>query len=119
MSAVQIITASLDDLRQIVREELSRAGTVANRGKELLSKRAAAAFLGVDRKTTLENLIQSGQIPTVSAGKQTRIVRSVLVELLENGFSSGPKRKLRHPRAHGSPSSCNSAAIRAIDIGKL
>jgi excisionase family DNA binding protein len=71
-----------------VREELCAALARVPRGgptKELLSKRAVAKLLGVDRATTLETLIRAGRIRTVEVGGRPRIPRAELERVLVAG----------------------------------
>lgn len=123
MSAIQIITLCVDDLRAIVREEMLRAsaGTSPGAAKELLSKRAAAKLLGVDRGTTLEELLRAGILKTVDIGGRPRILRSELARVLAEGFEV-PKRG-RHPRAPKRPRGSNALpdveAMRRFDLSKL
>ncbi len=74
----------------------------------LLSQRAAAKLLGVDRNTTLRRLIASGVVPLVLG----KVPREAL-ERVARGEVSVPASPLRH--ASPRPSSVGDA-IRALSV---
>ncbi|MDY7225778.1 helix-turn-helix domain-containing protein [Hyalangium rubrum] len=62
-------------------------------GAELLSKKAAAHLLGVDRATTLEKFIATGQIKTVEIDGRVRIPREEVERVINEGLpTAGPQR---------------------------
>lgn len=63
----------------------------------LLSKKAAASLLGVDRATTLEEWISTGRIKVVDLDGRVRIPRAEVERVINEGLpeSTGPQR----PRA--------------------
>lgn len=65
-------------------------------GSELLSKKAAARRLGVDRATTLEGLIASGHIKTVPFKNGVRIPVAEVERILNEGI---PPMDASRPRA--------------------
>jgi excisionase family DNA binding protein len=78
-----------------------------DRSKELLSLKEAARVLGVDRRTTLTNLIADGVLGTVEVpgSRGIRIPRRELERLLESGLpESAPGRPRRANRARRLPS---------------
>ena len=87
-------------------DELARA-----RPKRLLSKRAAAQLLGVDRGTTLEQLIHDGHVHLV-AGK---IPDTEIDRLLAEGLPEPKQRARRGPPAPRSPAE-EARAVRAMKI---
>jgi len=91
----------------------------------LLSKRAAARRLGVDRGTTLTRLIHSGQIRTLTVAGRVKIPASE-IERIEagpsaNGSTAGPsdgqRRAATEVRAARGPQKNPGRAIRALKIG--
>jgi hypothetical protein len=76
--------------------------------RELLSKRAAAKMLGIDRGTTLEGLIRAGHLHLVLG----RIPANEIDRLLTEGV---PEKKPRAKRQHAA-APAPAADIRKIDI---
>lgn len=79
--------------------------TTARAPKALLSLRQAAARLGVDRGTTLRDLITSGQLQTVTANDKTKVPASEVERLSRTGFDSStpiPSRR-RAPTKKNAP----------------
>lgn len=79
--------ARLERLERKLDALLARGRAPAGGGAALVTKRAAARILGCDRGTTLEQLIRSGRLPTVTApsGKGLRIPRAELERVLREG----------------------------------
>lgn len=68
--------------------ERLRSEIVSHQPDVLLSFRKAAKLLGIDRGATLNALVRSGQLRTVSAGKRQRIPMSEINRLAAVGFDS-------------------------------
>ena len=56
--------------------------------KEVLTPREAAEYLGIS-KVTLYKLLNSGEIPAKKIGKQWRISKTILDEIVRGGEKSG------------------------------
>jgi excisionase family DNA binding protein len=102
-----VVVMEAQELEQLIERAVERAvgrGPRAGVAKELLSKRAAAKFLGVDRGTTLEQLIRDGRLRTVDVGGRPRIPRTELDRVLADGVPRAePKARRASPvRATGS-----------------
>lgn len=108
MTQAETLRELLAAVRRLERkvDELARV-----RPKRLLSKRSAARLLGVDRGTTLEQLIRDGQVHLV-AGK---IPDTEIDRLLAQGI---PEPKQRAPRRAAPPRSPaeEAQAIRDLKI---
>lgn len=90
-------------------------------GSGLLSKKAAARLLGVDRATTLEEWISTGRIKVVDLDGRVRIprveVERVISEGIPNATGSQPSRSRRSPRAATSrPSNSPGEEIRKLKL---
>jgi excisionase family DNA binding protein len=76
-------------------------------GKVLLSLREAARRLGVDRNSTLRELIQNGRLRVVSANGKLRVPATEVERLALEGFDSSPSpaRRFRaaRTRVEGNP----------------
>ncbi|WP_242394820.1 helix-turn-helix domain-containing protein [Anaeromyxobacter oryzisoli] len=99
MSAVIVTTP--DQLEALIERAVERAVGRAPRtgaAKELLSKRAAARMLGVDRGTTLEELVRDGRLRTVDVGGRPRIPRSELERVLAAGVPQAEAKTRRASR---------------------
>ena len=84
--------------------------------RRLLSKREAARRLGIDRGTTLQDLINRGEIRTVVLAGRAKIPASE-IERIEAGGNNPrplPAPREREPRARRSTSP--GQAIRAIKV---
>ena len=84
--------------------------------RRLLSKREAARRLGIDRGTTLQDLIRSGQVRTVILAGRVKIPAGE-IERIEAGVDDPrplPAAREREPRARRSTSP--GQAIRALKI---
>jgi excisionase family DNA binding protein len=70
-------------------------------GSGLLSKKAAARLLGVDRATTLEDWLSTGRIKAVNLDGRVRIPRAEVERVINEGIpdATGPQR----PRTRPSP----------------
>lgn len=68
-------------------------------GSELLSKKEAARRLGVDRATTLEQLIASGHIKAVPFNNRVRIPLAEVERILSEGIPSIGVKGASLPRA--------------------
>jgi excisionase family DNA binding protein len=83
----------------------------------LLSQREAAHRLGVDRNTTLVDLIRTGQIRTVEVNGKRKVPASEVERLAQEGFdTSQPEPKRRAPRARGASARKPGDAIRALKL---
>lgn len=103
---------ALDELLATIRRLEAKVDALARaRPKRLLSKRAAARLLGVDRGTTLEQLIRDGHVHLV-AGK---IPDTEIDRLLAEGM---PEPKQRAPRRPAAPQTADDVerAIREMKI---
>jgi excisionase family DNA binding protein len=87
-------------------------------GAELLSKKEAARRLGVDRATTLEQLIASGHIKTVPFNGRVRIPLAEVERVLNEGIPSmdtvRPKARRPMKTATSPRSESPGAAIRNL-----
>jgi excisionase family DNA binding protein len=72
---------------------------------ELLSEKEAARRLGVDRATTLEGLIASGDIKTVPFNGRVRIPLAEVERILSEGIPmvDTPRHKIRRPTHASTP----------------
>ena len=85
--------------------------------KALLSPTEAARVLGIDRRTTLADLIANGQISTVPGSRGVRIRRSEINRLLETGIPKpGVVTRKKLKTQNGPPSKDVGAKIRALKI---
>lgn len=66
--------------------------------KALLSPKEAARILGIDRKTTLKDLVADGHLTTVPGSRGVRIPRSEIDKLLESGIPTGTNKVRKLPR---------------------
>jgi excisionase family DNA binding protein len=97
-----VVVLEASELEQLIERAVERAVGRAPRGgaaKELLSKRAAAKLLGVDRGTTLEQMIADGRLRTVDVGGRPRVPRAELERVLAAGLPRAEPRARRAPRA--------------------
>lgn len=107
------LAATLEDLLAAVQrleakvDELARARPA----KRLLSRRAAAKLLGVDRGTTLEQLIRDEHLHLVMG----RIPDTEIERLLASGIPEPKVRGRRRPTDERSPKD-EAAALRAMKI---
>lgn len=90
------VRAALDDLARARRPR-------RNLNARLLTKRAVARLLGVDRGGTLERWIRDGSIRVVQVGGRARIPRSEVDRIAEEGLP-GPSGAPPPPRRRGRPS---------------
>jgi excisionase family DNA binding protein len=87
--------------------------------KALLSLAEAARIIGVDRKTTLADLIAAGEIETVPGTRGMRIPRAEVERLVREGVPvRGGRRRRRAPQRGNRlrPKEEVLAGIRAIKI---
>jgi excisionase family DNA binding protein len=72
----------------------------------LLSKKAAARLLGVDRATTLEAWIATGRIKAVDLAGRVRIPRTEVERVINEGLpeSTGPQRPKTRRSSKGATS---------------
>ncbi len=104
--------ATLEDLLAAVRRLEAKVDEIARaRPKRLLSRRAAARLLGIDRGTTLEALVRDGHLRLV-AGK---IPDTEVDRLLAEGLPQPKPRDRRTSPAPRSPAA-EAAAVRAMRI---
>jgi hypothetical protein len=121
---VEELAEQLDRVERLLLDLVTRERGVARAANaELLSKRAAARRLHIDRETTLEELIRSQRIRTVPAlsGAGVRIPSDEVDRLLREGLppivASTPARRAP-ARAKQKPSGAadTARAIRSIPI---
>ncbi len=100
---------TIEDLAAAM-ERLERKLDALSRRRDcrLLSKRAAARLLGIDRGTTLERLIRDGHLRLVMG----RVPDTEIERLLANGLPDA-KQRARH---HSAPSHDEAAAIRELKV---
>jgi excisionase family DNA binding protein len=119
---VEELAKQLDRVERLLLDLVRERGASRAANAELLSKRAAARRLHVDRETTLEELIRSKRIRTVPAlaGGGVRIPSDEVDRLLRDGLPSAvaPSAARRTP---GRAQKCASGAeleqaIRSIPI---
>jgi hypothetical protein len=87
----------LEEVRSLRREvaELRRGAGRPGSNADFLTKRAAARLLGVDRCTTLEQLLASGRIHSVLIAGRLRIPRAELQRIAAEGALPPPARPTR------------------------
>ncbi len=103
-----------EELRGILARELARH--IRMRERRLLSKREAARRLGIDRGTTLQDLIRSGSLRTVVLAGRLRIPASE-IDRIEAGGDMPRTVQERQERAPKPLRQTNAGrAIRAIKI---
>lgn len=122
LSALSGLRAEVRDVRAAL-DGLARSGRPRrNLDAKLLTKRAAARLLGVDRASTLARLIHDGSIRTVQVAGHTRIPASEIDRLAEDGLpdpSGVPQRTRRRGRPPGSsrpPRPGVGDRIRSLDV---
>lgn len=108
-AAFQEVKAELVALRSVV----SRMSSAAVHPRQLLSLRAAAKQLGVDRTKVIAKLVREGRVRVVLVNNRPRIPASELVRIAQEGFSSATlrPRPARRPLGTGS-----AASIRDLDF---
>lgn len=83
----------------------------------VLSRREAAFLLGVDRGSTLGELIRSGQLRTIPWGRGERISLEEVQRLAREGFRlAGAKPRPSNSRRKAS---ADPAALRKLDLDVL
>jgi len=84
---------------------------------EAVSLRQAARLLGIARGSTLQELIASGAVRTITIGRHVRIARKELHRVLEQGapLDAPARRSPRRPAAARSEAE-EIAAILAIEV---
>lgn len=99
--------AEFNDLRALVADLRSIAGTFSQPKAELLSKSEAARLLGVHRTETLPRLIKDGVLKTVPFGKRERISRDDIERVKRQGllavYAPKAKKKGRPPKKAPEP----------------
>lgn len=96
--------AIAETLRLVIREELARA--LSRPVPKLLSRRAAARMLGVDRGSTLAGLIREGKLALVRG----RIPLGEIERLLKEGLPP-PRRRVRP-----TPPASEGGEIREVPV---
>jgi excisionase family DNA binding protein len=88
--------------------------------KQLLTQIEAARALGVDRRTTLAELIADGQISTVPGRRGPRIPRSEVDRLVDSGIpprgSTARSCRVHRPASPSVPRDEVAARIRALPV---
>ncbi len=97
---------TIEDLAQLIRERLPSPAL-------LLTKAEAARRMGVDRATTLAQLINSGQLRTVAVGSRVRIPLAEIERIAREG--TAPVASVRRP-AHRYDAKAEAEAIRRLKI---
>lgn len=87
--------ARLFALLERVADDVAELKGRAKPSTTLLSFRAAAKLLGVARGTTLQALIDSGQLPVVTVKGRRRIARAEVERLAASGFDGHAPRRAR------------------------
>jgi hypothetical protein len=120
-AAVSTPAATLDDLLAAVLRIERKVDALSHRRggppAELLSMRAAAKLLGVDRGVTLPALLKTQRVRTVMVAGRPRVPRAALERvLLEGAPTSTPAPRARHtrPALASEPS-----ALRALKLDDL
>lgn len=86
-TALALLTDEIRVLREQAAVGASKSGRKAvDQSKKLLSLKEAARELGVDCRTTLRDLIATGQIKTVPGTRGVRIPRAETERLIHIGF---------------------------------
>lgn len=98
-------------LAAVLRLEAKVDALTRARPKRLLSKRAAARLLGVDRGTTLEGLIRDGHLRMLMG----KIPDTEIDRLLAEGIPESKPRARRAPAPVNSP----AAEARAVRLMKI
>lgn len=102
--ADQVSEDTADALKRLT-AEIERLRASFSPPPALLSFRKAAKLLGIDRGSTLQALIKSGQIKCVKAGRTVRIPLSEINRLAVQGFEElGPKAAKARSIAATAPS---------------
>jgi hypothetical protein len=99
-------------VRRVVREELGARSQGERR--EVLSMRAASRILGIDRGSTLPDLIAEGRIGTVEIRGRICVRRADVERILATGAPTPATPARRRPGAIGS-----AAALRAVKLDEL
>ena len=104
-------------VRRVLEERFGRARKQVDFSKALLSRAEAARILGIDKKTTLRDLIAAGHIATVQGTRGVRIRRAEVERLVESGIPKvGARvRRLRKPKK-GPPPKDVAAHILGIKL---
>src|SRR5205823_1706236 len=82
--------------------------------KLLLSKKEAARILGIDRKTTLRDLIDAGHLTLVPGPRGERIARAQVERLVENGIPTPGVRRRQRKSPKAAPPKGAAARILAL-----
>ena len=99
-------------VRRVVREELAARPSGVRR--EVLSKRAAAAMLGIDRGKTLAALIADGQIRTTEIRGRACVLREDVERVIAGGAPTAAAPSRKKPGTAGG-----AAALRALTLDDL
>jgi hypothetical protein len=121
---VEELAKQLDRVERLLLDLVRERGGARAANAPPLSKRAAARRLGIDRGTTLEDLIREQKLQTVPAlnGKGVRIPAHEVERLLREGLPSAgapPPSGARRPPARAKRSASGAEleqAIRSIPI---
>ncbi|ACL66757.1 DNA binding domain protein, excisionase family [Anaeromyxobacter dehalogenans 2CP-1] len=118
-ATLQVLLAAIERLERKVDALTARLAEPPP--AEAVGKREAARLLGVDRSTTLEQLLRNGRLRATRYGGRVRIARSEIQRFLEE-----PEAPRRH-RAAAAPRRATTrrqvmdeaARLRALKIGDL
>jgi len=115
---IALCPVTMEELRRAIALDLAPLLRRLGRSeRRLLSKREAARRLGIDRGTTLQDLIRSGQIRTVVLAGRVKIPVSE-IERIEAGGDTPRTVQETQARAPRVPRQTKpGAAIRALKIG--
>jgi hypothetical protein len=120
---VEELAKQLDRVERLLLDLVRERGASRAANAPPLSKRAAARRLGIDRGTTLEDLIREQKLQTVPAlnGKGVRIPAHEVERLLREGLPAAvaPAPSPRRPPARAKKSASGAEleqAIRSIPI---
>jgi len=112
----RLVVIPIDEFRSIVEKAVRDAFKTPNTRRRnssarLISKREAARQLGIDRTTTLQSLIDRGELRTVKLAGKIRIPISE-IELISTPSSKAEQG--RSLKAQATPGRSNGDAIRAL-----
>ena len=105
----------LESIQQQI-NELKSSQTRPRKPKLLLSLREAAARLGVDRNTTLHDLIGLGLLKTVEANGKTKVPATEVERLATEGFQTEGVGKPRKKARKQQPDEPSWDAVRAFKL---
>lgn len=125
----KMAVSGLGDLEQVITVMAARVERIAAQvpAQRLLSKRQAAALLGISRGRTLDRLIQAGVIKAVLVGRRVRIPMAELERVVADGAPAAPpaprvapkRREPRRPDTQPPSLERELAKARALKVSDL